>query len=45
VVGEAHLATADKGRVTCEHMVAGFIRLLYQVRDLPLDGYAPLTGP
>jgi hypothetical protein len=26
-------------------MVAGFIRLLYQLRDLPLDGYAPITGP
>ncbi len=45
VVGDAHLATAGKGRETCAHMVAGFVRLLYQVRDLSLDGYAPITGP
>jgi creatinine amidohydrolase len=44
-VGEAHLATAEKGRITCAHMVAGFVRLLYQVRDLSPDGYAPITGP
>jgi creatinine amidohydrolase len=45
VVGDAHLATAEKGRLTAMHMVAGFIRLLYQVRDMALDGYAPITGP
>jgi creatinine amidohydrolase len=40
-VGEAHLATAEKGRATCAHQVAGFIDMLRQVRDLPLDGFAP----
>ncbi|MES2666032.1 MAG: creatininase family protein [Pseudomonadota bacterium] len=45
VVGEAHLATAAKGEVTADHMVAGFIGLLRQVRGLTLDGYAPMVGP
>jgi creatinine amidohydrolase len=37
-VGAAHLATAQKGRSTCLHQVAGFIALLRKVRDIPLDG-------
>jgi creatinine amidohydrolase len=45
VVGEAHLATAEKGERAAAHMVAGFIALLRQVRNLPLAGYAPITGP
>lgn len=40
-VGEAHLATAEKGAASCAHQVAGFIDLLRTLRDLPLDGYAP----
>jgi len=40
-VGEAHLATAEKGAATCAHQVAGLIALLRQLRDLPLDGYEP----
>ena len=45
-VGEAHLATADKGRALCEHQVRGFIELLRQVRDLPLNGLQPTKdGP
>ncbi len=43
VVGEAHLATAVKGRTTCVHQVRGFIDLLRQVRDADLDGFAPTT--
>ena len=39
VVGEAHLATAEKGRALLGHCAAGMITLLQQVRDLPLDGY------
>ncbi|SEK21824.1 creatininase family protein [Pacificibacter marinus] len=39
-VGEAHLATAEKGAATCAHQVAGFIDLLGQLRDLPSDNYA-----
>ena len=45
-VGEAHLATADKGRALCEHQVRGFVALLRQVRDWPLDGLeATKDGP
>ena len=44
-VGEAHLATAEKGRATCESQVAGFVELLRKVRDLPLDEFeATLPG-
>ena len=32
-VGEAHLASAEKGRMTATHQVAGLIALLRQVRD------------
>jgi creatinine amidohydrolase len=35
-VGEAHLGTADKGRATAAHQVAGFIDLLYKVKATPL---------
>ena len=40
-VGEAHLASAEKGAATCAHQVAGLIALLRQLRDLPLAGCAP----
>ena len=36
VVGEAHLATAEKGRATAEHQADGFIRLLQDVRKAKL---------
>ena len=39
-VGNAVVATAEKGRATFAHQVAGFIDLLRQVRDTPL----PETG-
>jgi creatinine amidohydrolase len=45
VVGEAHLGTAEKGEATIRHIVDQTIRLLRQVEALPLDGYAPATGP
>lgn len=32
VAGEAHLATADKGRATCTHQVRGFLELVQKVR-------------
>ncbi|PRY26355.1 creatinine amidohydrolase [Aliiruegeria haliotis] len=38
-VGEAHLATAEKGEATCRHQVAGFIELLRKVRDTSLDSF------
>ena len=45
-VGEAHMATAEKGRVACEHQVIGFIELLRTVRDTPLDTFRPTRdGP
>lgn len=37
-VGEAHLATAEKGLATCAHQVAGFIELLQKVRDMDVPG-------
>ena len=40
-VGEAHLATAEKGAATVEVQVAGFIEMLRNLRDLPLAGYVP----
>ena len=40
-VGNAAIATADKGRDTCAHQIAGFIELLRNVRDTPLDGMEP----
>jgi len=36
VVGEAHLATAEKGRLTAEHQAEGFIRLLQDVKKAKL---------
>lgn len=36
VVGEAHLATAEKGKLTAEHQADGFIRLLRDVRKARL---------
>lgn len=45
-VGEAHLATADKGAATCAHQVAGFIELLRTVRDQSLERFhATIDGP
>jgi creatinine amidohydrolase len=35
-VGEAHLATAEKGEATARHQVAGFIDLLRRVQRMPL---------
>ena len=34
VVGDAHRATAEKGRATAVHQVAGFLDMLRQVRDM-----------
>lgn len=44
-VGEAHLATADKGGATAAHCVAGFIALLRQVADHKMEGFAPVNPP
>lgn len=37
-VGEAHLATREKGQATAAHQVAGFISLLRNLRDTPRIG-------
>jgi creatinine amidohydrolase len=42
VVGEAHLATAEKGHATARHLSTGFIALCEKLRDLPLTGYDPI---
>lgn len=44
-VGEAHLATAEKGAATADHQVAGLIAMLRAMRAASLDGLAPVTGP
>jgi len=44
-VGEAHLATAEKGETTCRHQVMGFIELLRAVRDQPIGEFAPMNRP
>lgn len=40
-VGEAHLATAEKGKMTVRHQVAGLIDLLRQIRATPVGEFAP----
>jgi len=37
VVGEAHLATAEKGKAAAEHQVSGLIELLEDVRNAKLE--------
>lgn len=46
-VGDASAATARKGAATCAHQVSGFVALLRDVRDTPIDGLAPSlpSGP
>lgn len=44
-VGDAAQATATKGAATIAHQVDGFIQLLRDLRDTPLDGITPVTGP
>lgn len=45
VVGEAHLATAEKGRATAEHFVDDVIGLLGSVLAEDVSRYAPTPGP
>jgi creatinine amidohydrolase len=37
VVGNAAIATAEKGKLICEHMARGFVELLYDLKTYPLD--------
>ncbi len=43
VVGEAHLATAAKGRATASHQAEGFLRLAAEVAAHPIAGFAPVS--
>jgi creatinine amidohydrolase len=45
-VGNASIATAEKGQATLRHQVAGLVALLRDLRSLPLDGYdaVPQSG-
>jgi creatinine amidohydrolase len=45
VVGDAHLATAEKGRALAERHVADVIALLRKVAAQPLEGLAPVADP
>ena len=40
-VGEAHLASAEKGKKTAEHQVLGFIELLHTVRAQSIGEFSP----
>ncbi len=42
VVGEAHLATAEKGRLTAENAVKDIIALLRKIEATLLDSFAPV---
>lgn len=42
VVGEAHLATANKGEALAAHCVAGVVGLLREMAAHPMDGFAPV---
>jgi len=37
-VGDASVATADKGQATARHQVQGFVDLLYKVRAMEIPG-------
>jgi creatinine amidohydrolase len=41
VVGEAHLASAEKGRATANHLARAFLTLASQLQEMPLTGFAP----
>ena len=43
VVGDAHLATAEKGRLTALHQAQGFVALMAEVRAHPMTGFAPVA--
>jgi creatinine amidohydrolase len=45
VVGEAHLATAEKGKATAALMVANTIALLRKIEQTPLETFPPAKEP
>ncbi|WP_420014028.1 creatininase family protein [Tateyamaria sp.] len=44
-VGEAHLATAEKGRLTANKLVSDMTGILQTMRNVSLDGFAPVDVP
>jgi len=44
-VGEAHLATAEKGKATAQHQAAGLVELLKTVRDTDIGKFQPISTP
>ena len=44
-VGDASIATAEKGAATAAHQVAGFVGLLRTVVETPLEGFEPTMPP
>lgn len=45
VAGEAHLATAEKGRITAAHYVDSVIDVLHKIAAQPLDRFDPVKPP
>lgn len=45
VAGEAHLATAEKGRATAEHYVSGVIDVLHRIAAQDVSRFAPVDAP
>lgn len=45
VAGEAHLASAEKGRVTAEHYVAHAIEVLQNMATQDISRFQPVTDP
>ncbi len=43
VAGNAAAATAKKGQATAAHQATGFVALLREVRDTPLDRFCPVS--
>lgn len=41
-VGNAVIATAAKGAETIQHQVAGLVRMMQELKALPVDSYAPV---
>ena len=45
VAGEAHLATAEKGRQTADHYVASVLEVIRKMVDQNVDTFAPVKDP
>ena len=45
VAGEAHLASADKGRATADHYVAHVIEVLEKITTQDVSEFTPVADP